>query len=434
MKQLMRSEISPWMIVLALFIAFVLMCIPAGAQSTTVSATVVDQAGTTWTNGTWKLDLIPNPNATQNIYWNGSPLPNSQWHYGGSLDSSGAFSQSVPSTNFITPSGATYTETICPNATSQCITIIRQSIVGSTLDISATITANAPAPVVKPLPLARAYNDAEVAVSPSLVGYFYMNIFNSPQPRYWNGAIWQNFVTGVVSFSAGNLSPLFTTSLGSDPANPALTFTLDTAAANKVFANCTTSTAAPSFCSLTAAMIPALPYVPTGSLFYQEISINGGAALTQRIATNYSSFFTGTDTSPSTTIDAAHVGANKTCTLPATMVIDGYGRVTSCTNGTAPTIPIVLTASATGCSTPTGTGQACVQTLTWSNGGFTDTNYTPSCSGSSPFTSGSSSEPFALDLTGVGTLTNTTINVQTTSKGSDGPASFGTIYCIGVHN
>jgi hypothetical protein len=51
----------------------------------------------------------------------------------------------------------------------------------------------------------------------------------------------------VTSFSAGNLSPLFTTSVATATSTPALTFTLSTAAANTVFGNFTGSVAAPTF-------------------------------------------------------------------------------------------------------------------------------------------------------------------------------------------
>ena len=51
----------------------------------------------------------------------------------------------------------------------------------------------------------------------------------------------------VTSFSAGALSPLFTTSVATATTTPALSFTLSTAAANTYFGNNTASTAAPSF-------------------------------------------------------------------------------------------------------------------------------------------------------------------------------------------
>src|SRR6185312_8605866 len=49
----------------------------------------------------------------------------------------------------------------------------------------------------------------------------------------------------VTSFSAGTLSPLFTTSVANSTTTPALSFTLNTAAANSVFGNFTGSTATP---------------------------------------------------------------------------------------------------------------------------------------------------------------------------------------------
>lgn len=51
----------------------------------------------------------------------------------------------------------------------------------------------------------------------------------------------------VTSFSAGSLSPLFTTSVSTATTTPALSFSLSNAAANTYFGNATGSTAAPSF-------------------------------------------------------------------------------------------------------------------------------------------------------------------------------------------
>jgi len=53
----------------------------------------------------------------------------------------------------------------------------------------------------------------------------------------------------VTSFSAGTLSPLFTTSVATATTTPALTFSLSTAAAHTFFGNFTASTAAPSYSS-----------------------------------------------------------------------------------------------------------------------------------------------------------------------------------------
>lgn len=61
----------------------------------------------------------------------------------------------------------------------------------------------------------------------------------------------------VTSFSIGNLSPLFTTSVATATTTPAVTFSLtSTISGDEVFGNCTGSTGSPSFCALTAAMMP----------------------------------------------------------------------------------------------------------------------------------------------------------------------------------
>lgn len=70
----------------------------------------------------------------------------------------------------------------------------------------------------------------------------------------------------VTSFSAGNLSPLFTTSVATATTTPALTFSLTAQIANKVFAGPTTgANAAPTFRSLVAADLPATVVYSDGS-------------------------------------------------------------------------------------------------------------------------------------------------------------------------
>lgn len=63
----------------------------------------------------------------------------------------------------------------------------------------------------------------------------------------------------VESFTAGNLSPLFTSSVANGTTTPALTFSLSSQSANRIFAGPTTGSAAvPTFRALVAADIPAL--------------------------------------------------------------------------------------------------------------------------------------------------------------------------------
>ncbi len=62
----------------------------------------------------------------------------------------------------------------------------------------------------------------------------------------------------VTSFSAGDLSPLFTTTESTVTTTPALSFSLSNAAAHKFFGNNTGSTAAPGFQSIGTADLPSL--------------------------------------------------------------------------------------------------------------------------------------------------------------------------------
>ena len=75
------------------------------------------------------------------------------------------------------------------------------------------------------------------------------------------------YVGTVTSFSAGNLSPLFTTSVATSTTTPALSFNLNTQNANTVFAGpISGGAAAPTFRALTATDIPALSYVSSISV------------------------------------------------------------------------------------------------------------------------------------------------------------------------
>ena len=79
----------------------------------------------------------------------------------------------------------------------------------------------------------------------------------------------------VTSFSSGNLSPLFTTSVATPTTTPALSFTLNTQSANLVFAGPTSGVAAtPTFRSLVAADLPA----GTGTVTSVGLATGSGAS------------------------------------------------------------------------------------------------------------------------------------------------------------
>lgn len=81
---------------------------------------------------------------------------------------------------------------------------------------------------------------------------------------------------GVTSFSAGNLSPLFTTNVATSTSTPALTFSLTNAAANTVFGRFAGTTGAPSYGTLTSSMIT--PPGATTQVIYNDAGAFGASA------------------------------------------------------------------------------------------------------------------------------------------------------------
>jgi hypothetical protein len=140
------------------------------------------------------------------------------------------------------------------------------------------------------------YNDYDVDYGPSY-DQFYTSIF-SGATQNWNlilppnpGTVGQVLTTNgtgvsywstiassggsVTSFSSGNLSPLFTTSVATPTTTPVLSFSLNTQNANTVFAGPTSGGAAtPTFRSLVAADLPA----GTGTVTSVGLATGSGAS------------------------------------------------------------------------------------------------------------------------------------------------------------
>lgn len=74
----------------------------------------------------------------------------------------------------------------------------------------------------------------------------------------------------VTSFSAGTLSPLFTTSVATATTTPALTFSLSNAAAHTALANTTGSSAAPSYTLTSTVVTDGLPLTTQGDVLYEN--------------------------------------------------------------------------------------------------------------------------------------------------------------------
>ena len=148
------------------------------------------------------------------------------------------------------------------------------------------------------------YNDYDVDYGPSY-DQFYTSIF-SGATQNWNlilppnpgtsgqvlttngtGVTYWSTVSGggggsVTSFSTGNLSPLFTTSVATPTTTPALSFSLNTQSPNTVFAGPVSGGAAtPTFRALVAADLPAgttpTPGGSSGDIQYNNDGAFGGS-------------------------------------------------------------------------------------------------------------------------------------------------------------
>ena len=149
---------------LALLIALTVAA-TARSQSTTVSATVTDAGGVAWANGTFSFTLV----APQGATWAGGNITSPVT---GSLNSSGALSQSLPDVNTIAPGPAAWTLQVCPRVGIQqsCFTQVSLKITGT----SQALTVTPPAisiPGSLGLTIA-AYADAEIA-APVPLGFIY---------------------------------------------------------------------------------------------------------------------------------------------------------------------------------------------------------------------------------------------------------------------
>jgi len=172
-------------------IFLLLLFAPAAfAQNTTVSASFSDANSQALAYGSWTIKFSPSPSSPSGPYsWNGSPF-NIQTSYTGTLNGSGALTAfSIQSTNFITPTGNSWTLTVCPAATVNCSSgnVI---ITGSTQSLSSAITIPAIQVQANTSNQSAAYSDAEI--QGAIPGYVYWNITSStlrvcagPLPCTW---------------------------------------------------------------------------------------------------------------------------------------------------------------------------------------------------------------------------------------------------------
>lgn len=192
---------------LGLICLLFLFAVPAFGQTTTVSATITDLGGQQWKQGTYTFQFRPSPlNPTGPYFLNGVPFPIQQSILG-HMDTSGAFSVSVPSNTSITPSGSTWDLQVCPisQGNTTCYTQQSITITGSTQSLSSSVR---PPPALIDLahpayPFVMAYTNSEFSTAPmggvyydyTQAHYFLCSNVNPTGQAQWYGtcSTWKEF-------------------------------------------------------------------------------------------------------------------------------------------------------------------------------------------------------------------------------------------------
>lgn len=150
---------------LTLFSLFFL-CTIAQAQMTTMTGQVIDTDGIAWSNGSWTMNFLPNPDQpTMNLYnINGTPLSRTVTTQKGFLDAGGNISLSVYQNGAISPAGSKWSLQVCPNATGNCWTYTLVAS-GSTMNITSIFGINLPAPRFRAIIGNYGYNPMEAILN-----------------------------------------------------------------------------------------------------------------------------------------------------------------------------------------------------------------------------------------------------------------------------
>jgi len=158
------------------FIGFLLslLCSVALAQTTTVTGTLVDPLGNTWSNATITPIFTNAPGIPGPYNWSGGVFN----HLPATVitSSGGVYSFTLPSNTAIVPTGSTWVFNVCPNASLQCA-VVNLSISGTTFDLGAAITSSGsfPSSLVIYTPISKAYNVNQIGNCPPInqSGLFY---------------------------------------------------------------------------------------------------------------------------------------------------------------------------------------------------------------------------------------------------------------------
>jgi hypothetical protein len=172
---------------------FVLMLpLAAFGQSTTTTGTITDTPdGSVWAGGNYLIQFVPGTPGP--CTWSGGALTQ---QFTGALNSSGAFSVSLPTNSAISCPGNQWAFTMCPNATTGCFTV-NTTVTGGSQSLSTLLSASASSPRFPASAQTYGYNTAEVNTQPK-PGWQFFNTTPSasPQCNQWSGSAWQGCSSG----------------------------------------------------------------------------------------------------------------------------------------------------------------------------------------------------------------------------------------------
>lgn len=182
------------------------------AQNTNVTGTVTDPQAQAWLGGTFNFQL-QFPSGYNTAYFNGVPLPVTQYVNSGVLDGAGAFSVTILNNAVIAPANTFWRLTLCSKTSSPiqttggstqstCFTL-DVSVFGVSQNITGLITPKVPTPIVNTLLTPFAYKQAEVP-NPTLGGVYWD--INAGCLRVYNGVTFPCLAAGVVSTDFGSIT------------------------------------------------------------------------------------------------------------------------------------------------------------------------------------------------------------------------------------
>jgi hypothetical protein len=198
----MKDIFSRFLLAVFVFALVASWSVEGHCQISTLSATVVDQAGQALASGTYRIEYQKPAGQTNSPTRidTGTLLLPTDLVKTGSLDGSGVFSTVVIRTDNIAPSGGRWKIQVCPNAQTQCSSLIT-AVASPTFNASALLTAaigslNVDLTVIPNIPYA--YRDTEV--TGMRVGSTYWDTTLSI-PKWWSGSAWASMVTSAGSYT-----------------------------------------------------------------------------------------------------------------------------------------------------------------------------------------------------------------------------------------